>query len=75
MNKLPIPVCTHIYDFLSGDAVYWKTEFNKVIQYLDKYSDAVISDMDRVNMYKHDDYIDLYILKYFRISFVIDLDL
>ena len=60
MNKLPIHVCTHIYDFLSGDAVYWRTEFNKVIHYLNKYSDDVISDMDRINMYKDEDYIDLY---------------
>ena len=51
MNKLPIPVCTHIYDFLSGDAVYWRTEFNKILHYLNKYSDDVISDMDRINIY------------------------
>ena len=62
MNKLPIHVCTHIYDFLSGDAVYWKTEFDKVIQYLNKYSDDVISDMDRINVYKDKDYIDLYVV-------------
>ena len=61
MTKLPIHVCTHIYDYVSGDADYWKTEFDKVIQYLDKYSDDVISDMDRINMYKDEDYIDLYV--------------
>ena len=61
MNKLPIPVCTHIYDFLSGDADYWKTEFDKVIQYLKKYSYDVISDMDRINIYEEEDYVDLYV--------------
>ena len=61
MNKLPIPVCTHIYDFLSGDAVYWRTEFNKVIQYLNEYSDVVVSDMNRINMYRDEDYIDLFV--------------
>jgi hypothetical protein len=47
--------------FVSGDAVYWRTEFDKVIHYLHKYSDDVISDMDRSNMYEDEDYIDLYI--------------
>ena len=61
MDKLPEPVCTHIYDFLSGDAGYWKTEFGNVIQYLDKYSDDVISDMDRINIYNDEDYTDLFI--------------
>ena len=62
MNKLSIPAYTHIYiyDFLSGDAVYWRTGFNKVIHYLNKYSDDVISDMDRINMYEYEYYIDLY---------------
>ena len=46
---------------MSGDADYWKTEFDKVIQYLDKYGDDVISDMDRINIYNDDDYIDLYV--------------
>ena len=61
MNKLPIHVCTHICDFLSGDAFYWRAEFNKVIQYLNEYSDVVVSDMNRIGMYKDDDYIDLYV--------------
>jgi len=61
MNKLPIHICTHIYDFLSGDAVYWKTEFNKVIHYLNQYSDDVVSDMIRINMYKDEDYIDIFV--------------
>ena len=51
----------YIYDYVSGDADYWKTEFDKVIQYLDKYSDDVISDMDRINIYNDKDYIDLYV--------------
>ena len=51
----------YIYDFLLGDAVYWKTEFNKVIHYLNQYSDVVVSDMNRINMYKDDDYIYIYI--------------
>ena len=61
MNKLPIHVCTHIYVFLSGDVCYWRTEFNKVIQYFNKYSDEVLSDMDRIGMYKDDDCIDIYV--------------
>ena len=61
MNKLPIHVCTHIYDFLSGDVVYWRAEFNKVIQYLNEYSDEVVSDMTRINMYRDEDYIDIFI--------------
>ena len=61
MHKLPIHVCTHIYDFLSGDADYWKTEFNKVIQYLNEYSDVVVSDMNCIGMNKDEDYIDLYV--------------
>ena len=61
MDKLPEHVCTHIYDFLSGDADYWKSEFDNVIQYLDKYSDDVISDMDRINIYNDVDYTDLFI--------------
>ena len=69
MNKLPIPVCTHIYiyDFLSGDAVYWRTEFNKVIHYLNKYEDDVVSDMTRIVIYDATYYVDLLvfnILKY-----------
>ena len=61
MDKLPVHVCTYIYDYVSGDADYWKTEFDKVIQYLDKYGDDVISDMDRINIYNDEDYIDLYV--------------
>ena len=61
MDKLPIVLRTHIYDLLSGDAVYWKTEFDKVIHYLNKYSDDVISDMDRINIYEEEDYVDLYV--------------
>ena len=52
---------TYIYDFLSGDAVYWRTEFNKVIQYLNEYSDVVVSDMNRINMYRDEDYIDIFV--------------
>ncbi len=61
MNKLPIVLRTHIYDLLSGDAVYWKTEFDKVIHYLNKYSDDVISDMDRINIYDEEDYVDIFV--------------
>ena len=61
MNKLPEPVCTHIYDFLSGDADYWKTEFDNVIQYLDKYSDDVIYDVNRFHIYNDEDYTDIFI--------------
>ena len=61
MNKLPTHVCSHIYDFLSGDADYWKTEFDKVIQYLDKYSDDVIYDVNRFHIYNDEDYTDLFI--------------
>ena len=46
---------------LSGDAIYWRTEFNKVIQYLNEYSDVVVSDMNRINMYRDEDYIDLFV--------------
>ncbi len=60
MNKLPIVLRTQIYDLLSGDAVYWKTEFNKVIQYLNKYSDDIISDMTLCG-YENNDYVDLYV--------------
>ena len=75
MNKLPIPVCTHIYDVLSGDSVYWRTEFDKSIKYLNKYRDEVVSDMNAIHMYRDRDYIDLLIFQYFRISFVNDSDL
>ena len=61
MDNLPVPVCTYIYDYVSGDADYWKTEFDKVIQYLDKYSDDVISYMDHINIYHDEDYIDLHV--------------
>ena len=50
-----------MYDFVSGDAVYRRTEFNKLIQYLNKYSDEVVSDMNRINMYRDEDYIDLFV--------------
>ena len=51
----------YIYDVLSGDVVYWETEFNKVIHYLNQYSDDVVTDMNRINMYKDDDYIYIFI--------------
>ena len=54
-------MCTYIYDFLSDDVVYWRTEFNKVIQYLNEYSDVVVSDMNRINMYRDEDYIDIFV--------------
>ena len=41
MNKLPDHILDIIYDSVSGDSVYWRTEFNKVIQYLNEYSDDV----------------------------------
>ena len=68
MENIPIVLRTHIYDYLSGDAVYWKTEFNKVIQYINIYSDDIRSDMLRIAIYDDEDYIDLYvfnILKYY----------
>ena len=34
MNKLPDHILDIIYDSLSGDAFYCRTEFNKSIQYL-----------------------------------------
>ena len=61
MNKLPDHMLDIIYDFVSGDSVYWRTEFNKSIQYLNKYSDEVVSDMNRINMYRDEDYIDLFV--------------
>ena len=61
MDTLPDHVCTYVYDYVSGDNDYWKTEFNHVIHYLDKYSDDVISDMDRINIYNDEDYTDLFI--------------
>jgi len=51
----------YIYDFLSGDADYWKTEFNKVGKYFNEYSDVVVSDMNRIGMNNNEDYIDLYV--------------
>ena len=62
MNKLLILVYTHIcFFFLSGAAVYWRTEFNKVIHYLNTYEDDVVSDMNRIGMYRDEDYIDLFV--------------
>ena len=61
MNKLPDHILDIIYDPLSADSVYWRTEFNKVIQYLNEYSDVVVSDMNRINMYRDEDYIDIFV--------------
>ena len=61
MNKLPDHILDIIYDYVSDDSVYWRTEFNKVIQYLNEYSDVVVSDMDRINMYRDEDYIDIFV--------------
>ena len=61
MNNLPNHILDIIYDSVSGDSVYWRTEFNKSIQYLNKYSDEVVSDMNRINMYRDEDYIDLFV--------------
>ena len=62
MNKLPDHILDIIYDSVSGDSVYWRTEFNKVIQYLNEYSDVVVSDMNRINMYKDENHIDIFIV-------------
>ena len=32
---------TYIYDFVSGDSVYWRTELNKVILSLNKFIDMI----------------------------------
>ena len=61
MNKLPYHILDIIYDSVSGDSAYWRTEFNKVIQYLNEYSDVVVSDMNRINMYRDEDYIDIFV--------------
>jgi hypothetical protein len=75
MNKLPIFVCEHIYDFVSGDAVYWRTEFNKVIHYLNKYEDDVVSDMDRIVIYDATYYVDLFVFNILKISSVMHINI
>ena len=51
MENLPLEVQTHIFDYLVGDCVHWTNE----------YSDVVVSDMNRINMYRASDYIDMFI--------------
>ena len=67
MNNLPTEVRTHIYDLLLGDAVYWKSEFNKVIQYINRYEDDIISGMTRIGIYE-DSYVDLFVFNILRYS-------
>ena len=61
MNKLPDHILDILYDSVSGDSVSCRIAFNKVIQYLNEYSDVVVSDMNRINMYRDEDYIDIFI--------------
>ena len=60
MNKLPDHILDIIYDSVWDDSVYWRTEFHKVIEYLNECSDVVVSDMNRINMYRDENYIDLF---------------
>ena len=45
MNTLPLEVTLNIYDFMLGDVVHWKSVFNKVIIYLDRYNEDINYDM------------------------------